>query len=149
MRKWRYLFTSSLHPLEWSILMLDPIKNMTKLEKKLLSIYRKLDQQSQTSLFDFAEFLLDRTAKSVPQITDPPESPTPETPSENESVIAAIKRLQRSYKMLDTSSLFNEASGLMSAHMVQGRPADEVIAELEVLFDSNYQSYLLHVKSGQ
>lgn len=125
------------------------LENMTKVEKKLLSIYRNIDQQSQTSLLDFAEFLLARIDERESQIDEPLKGPTPEIPQENESVIAAIKRLQRTYNMLDTSSLFNEASGLMSAHMVQGRPAIEVIVELEALFDKNYQSYLLHSKSDQ
>lgn len=122
---------------------------MNKHEKRLLSVYRSLDPQTQSSLLDFAEFLCERTTEAPPQKPDVLETPVLESPSENEPVIAAIKRLQRSYKMLDTNSLFNEVSGLMSAHIIQGRPADEVIGELELLFDKHYQSYLLQSKVGR
>lgn len=122
---------------------------MNKREKRLLSIYRSLDAQGQSSVLDFAEFLHARTTASPLEKPNALEKPALEAPSENESVIAAIKRLQRSYKMLDTDGLFNEVSGLMSAHIIQGRPADEVIAELELLFDKNYQSYLLQEKQAR
>lgn len=120
---------------------------MNKHEKKLLSAFRSLDQQAQRSLLDFAEFLCGRTIEQSLQEPEILERPVLESPSDNESVVAAIKRLQRSYKMLDTNSLFNEASSLMTAHIVQGRAADEVIAELEALFDQHYQSYLSPSKS--
>ncbi len=122
--------------------------NMTKLEKKLISIYGKLNLQSQGSLIDFAEFLLSRGSESLADEEPRQNLYSPEAPPANESVIAAIKRLQRSYKMLDTKKLFTEASGLMSAHMMQGREADKVIVDLEALFDKNYQSYLEEQNPG-
>jgi hypothetical protein len=39
-----------------------------------------------------------------------------------ESVVAAIKRLSKTYEMLDRGPMLNETSALMSAHVLQGRP---------------------------
>jgi hypothetical protein len=49
-------------------------------------------------------------------------------------VVAAMKRLRETYHMLDHSKMLHEASGLMAQHLVQGRPAPEVIDELEQMF---------------
>jgi hypothetical protein len=35
--------------------------------------------------------------------------------------------------------MLNETSGLMTEHLMQGRPAPEVIDELEALFRRHYQ----------
>jgi hypothetical protein len=58
-----------------------------------------------------------------------------------ESVVAAIKRLRRTYPMLDGGSLLNETSALMAAHVLQGRPAAEVIDALEALFSARFDAY--------
>ena len=58
---------------------------------------------------------------------------------ENESVVAAIRRLSKSYRMLDKSDMLHETSDLMSSHVLKGRPAEEVIDELEVLFLRHYE----------
>jgi hypothetical protein len=41
--------------------------------------------------------------------------------------------------MLDKSDLLHEASELMTTHLMQGRPAAEVIDELEVVFRRHYE----------
>ena len=41
--------------------------------------------------------------------------------------------------MLDKAELLNETSVLMTQHIMQGRPADEVIDELEHVFLNHYQ----------
>ena len=58
-----------------------------------------------------------------------------------ESVVGAIKRLSHSYFMLDRSAMLNDTSSLMGAHVLQGRPASEVIDELEALFARHYVKY--------
>jgi hypothetical protein len=55
-----------------------------------------------------------------------------------ENVVAALKRLRETYHMLDHSKMLHEASALMAQHMMQGRPAPEVIDELEEIFQQHY-----------
>ncbi len=67
------------------------------------------------------------------------EEPQVEPAPEGESVIAAIKRLSKSYSMLNKGDMLHETSDLMSAHVLKGRPAEEVIDELEIMFLRHYQ----------
>jgi hypothetical protein len=43
--------------------------------------------------------------------------------------------------MLDKAPMLHQTSSLVSAHIMQGRPATEVIDELEQLFESRYRDY--------
>jgi hypothetical protein len=112
---------------------------MSPAEKKLLSLFKKLADSERESLFAFAEFLASRS-------TDLPREPIPEPQHrprpENESVVAAIKRLSATYSMLDKPQLLNETSVLMTQHVMQGKEADEVIDEMETLFDRFYQQLI-------
>ena len=56
-------------------------------------------------------------------------------------MVAAIRRLSASYYMLDRRFLLHEASGLMAAHVMQGRSAESVIDELETLFAETYKRF--------
>ncbi|MBL4762607.1 MAG: hypothetical protein JKY93_07915, partial [Gammaproteobacteria bacterium] len=56
----------------------------------------------------------------------------------NETVIAAVKRLSNNYFMLDKDVLLHKTSALMTAHMLQGRESEAVIADLEALFEGEY-----------
>jgi hypothetical protein len=73
------------------------------------------------------------TAPAEPQLQPRPES---------ESVVAAIKRLTGSYPMLEKQALFSKTSELMSAHLLQGRDAEEIIDELESVFHKHYRDYV-------
>ena len=55
-----------------------------------------------------------------------------------ESVVAAIRRLSTSYPMLDRRRLLNVTSSRMTQHTLHGRPAPEVIDELEQVFAAEY-----------
>ena len=113
-------------------------KNKPKPEKRLLELYNGLPEAEQKSLLDFAEFLAERAGpaeSTVPQ--EPLDIPRPE----EENVVAAMKRLRETYPMLDHSKMLHEASGLMAEHMMQGRPAPEVIDELEVMFVRFYENH--------
>ncbi len=106
-------------------------------EKKLLTVFRKLDESQRRSLQDFAEFLAQRTtASSAEPLPEPVLLPA----ADDESVVAAIKRLAASYPMLDRGKMLNETSVLMTQHVVQGRDRKEVIAELELVFQRHYQN---------
>jgi hypothetical protein len=119
-------------------ILLAPMK---PIEKKLLKLFGRLGAPERDMLLGFAEFLVARTQDSVqeqPAVPQPLDIPRPE----QESVVAAIKRLSSTYHMLDDTSLLNEASILMSQHVMQGREAEHVINDLQALFDRFYQDLL-------
>ncbi len=103
--------------------MLTPMMtggSRSALPARLSDIYAKLGEQERRSLLDYAEFLLQRqqdAGESEP-ITAPAEPELQPRP-ESESVVAAIKRLTRSYPMLEKQALFSGTSELMSAHLLQ------------------------------
>ncbi|NOX91787.1 MAG: Crp/Fnr family transcriptional regulator [Gammaproteobacteria bacterium] len=112
---------------------------MSPAEKKLLLVFKKLAAAEQENLQAYGEFLLARHREKSPQpVLEPQLIPR----GENESVVAAIKRLSASYSMLDKPQLLNESSVLMTQHVMQGRAIDEVIDELETLFARFYQELL-------
>jgi len=109
-------------------------------ERKLLEHYRTLDPQGRVTLLAFAEFLAARATLEAPRAEGPLE-PDPIPRPREESVVGAIKRLSRSYYMLDRTTMLNDTSSLMGAHVLQGRPAAIVIDELETLFAREYARY--------
>ncbi|MET0105435.1 MAG: Crp/Fnr family transcriptional regulator [Sedimenticola sp.] len=117
--------------------MLAPKQNLPADQRKLLKLFSALDEQARENLVAFAEFLAQReqAVEETARIVEPLAIPRPE----EESVIAAIKRLSETYPMLDRSTLFHETSSLMTSHVMQGREATEVIDELELLFQGKYQ----------
>jgi hypothetical protein len=112
---------------------------MNRREKRLLDLFRGLLERDQESVLDFAEFLSQRQASSLSQGTPEPLAiPRPE----KESVVKAMKRLSATYPMLDKSRLLQEATGLMSQHVMEGREPEEVIDDLETLFRSHYEQFV-------
>jgi len=112
-------------------------------ERRLLGFFARLDPQSRRSLLDFAEFLAGRLEAGAPSVEA--EAAVPKAPLDiprpaKESVAAAMKRLRRTYPMVDPDRLLDEAAGLMSAHLLGGRPAEEVIDELEALFERHFRA---------
>lgn len=93
-------------------------------EQALLAALRTLDEQGQKSLLDFAEFLVCRSQDQSSRVPPPP-GPCDET------VVQAIKRLTRAYPMLNKRELAGRVEYLLAGHMMDGRPAPEVIAALE------------------
>jgi hypothetical protein len=116
-----------------------PVQNTkSKPEKRLLALYNGLPEAERGSLLAFAEFLAARTAPLAPAVSQQPLDI--QRPAE-ETVVAAMKRLRATYPMLDHSKMLHEASGLMAEHMMQGRPAPEVIDELEQMFLRYYEKH--------
>jgi len=107
-------------------------------KKQLLSFFAGLDETRQNALLEYAEFLYQRSEKKPSVLSEPKIIPRPE----EESVVGAIKRLSASYEMLDKQHMLHELSGLMAQHMLQGRPANEVITEIETVFSAQYQRLL-------
>ncbi len=110
-------------------------------QRKLLKLYAELSEQDKSSLLAFAEFLLQRSGP-MHETAEPTPDPVPIPRPEVESVVSAIKRLSRSYHMLERSELLTETSSLMTAHIMHGRSATEVIDELELLFERHHQAFV-------
>jgi hypothetical protein len=107
--------------------------------KVLLEIFERLSEQDRKTLLDFANFLAARSPEpALEKIPEPKITPRPK----EESVVKAIKRLSSDYHMLDKAPILNEASVLMAQHIIHGRKADEVIDELESLFEQQYRKLL-------
>lgn len=107
-------------------------------EKRALQLFRALSDEQQHTVSAFMEFLSSRgTHMPAQKPAQPVEHPCPE----KESVVKAIKRLRATYPMLDQNKLFHETSGHMTGHLMHGKPAPEVIDELEAMFARHYQLY--------
>ncbi len=115
-------------------------------ERRLARLYRSLDAADRHALVAFAEFLA-RGERPAPA-PEPPREPSPLPRPEGESVIAAIRRLTLTYSMLDRGPMLHETSALMSAHVLQGRAATEVIDALEALFERQYQDYRSRIQEA-
>ncbi len=104
--------------------------------QSLTSIFEDLPAKDQNTLFEFAEFLKSRAPEPASKVTAPLGIPRPE----EESVIAAIKRLKKNYPMVSQKEMLNETSEFMMQHMMQGKPAVDVIDELEQLFENKFKN---------
>ena len=108
----------------------DPKSRITKL-------LGQLPEAQQMLLLEFAEFLAER----YPQQDQPASEPVEIARPDSETVVSAMKRLRESYPMLDPEKLLHETSTLMSAHLLQGKPADKIIDELERVFRQHYEAF--------
>jgi hypothetical protein len=120
--------------------VLTPSQTLSAEQRRLLTLFGTLSAQDKGSLLAFAEFLTTRDAGAAKQQGPVPLQRTPRP--EGESVVSAMRRLSQDFAMLDKSVILHEAAGLMAQHTLQGRPAVEVIDELEGLFEREHQRYL-------
>ncbi len=108
-------------------------------DKRLLNLLRELPEADQATLLAFAEFLAARAAGSRPPVASEPQAiPRPA----EEKVVQAIRRLRETYPMLDHGKMLHEVSHHMTQHVMQGKPAREVIDELELVFRAHYEKML-------
>lgn len=98
----------------------------------LLTVFEQLDARRQDMLMEFAATLAAHDDASVPATKRPEPRP------EQESVVAAIKRLTRVYPGAERRRLMGPVSMLMAQHALQGGAAAQVIDELEALFERHY-----------
>ena len=110
---------------------------MENAEKRLLRWFSDLNGEGRAHLLAFAEFLHGRHSKAEPVISEPLAIPRPV----EESVVKSIRRLAATYPMLDNSKMLHETSMMMSQHVMQGRPAAEVIDDLELLFRRHFERW--------
>jgi len=106
--------------------------------QSIASIFDDLPETDQTTLFEFAEFLKSRAPDLASKITEPLGIARPE----EESVVAAIKRLKKNYPMVSQKELLNQTSEFMMQHMMQGKSAKDVIDEMEVMFEARCKAIL-------
>ncbi len=111
----------------------------SKAQRQLIKLFSKLDENRRQQLLDFAEFLLQKKASPSFDTSRASQEPGIIPRPENETVIGAIKRLSKSYSMLNKDDMLHETSDLMTSHVLKGRPAEEVIDELEMLFVTHYE----------
>ncbi len=104
----------------------------------LATIYPRLPDEALKTLCEFAEFL----AQKYPAAEQATQNKQPIARPKEESVIAAIKRLSKTYPMLDKKVLFDQTSAAMSAHVLQEVSSKESIDRLEEVFSKAYQTYL-------
>mgnify|MGYP000334879856 CR=1 FL=1 len=113
---------------------------MNNTERKCLNILADLDNSDQQSVLSFAEFLRAK-AKEEGRFVIVQQEPLNILRPEEERVVAAIKRLSETYPMIKKNTLLDETSTLMSAHILQGRVATDIIDDLEVLFAKHYKQF--------
>lgn len=114
-------------------------------EQALLALFQQLSGEDRHALLAYAEFLAARRTAAAP--VSPAGMPQPEPRPADETVVMAIKRLTRVYPMLDRRRLMGPTSQLMAQHALQGRPAVEVITELEIVFERHYHEVAGHAEA--
>ena len=110
---------------------------MRRDEKQLLDLFERLAPEQQDRLIAFAEFFGGGAPHAAGTASEPVAIPRPD----GETVTMAIRRLVRTYPMLDRKRLMGEASQFMAQHALEGREAAVVIDELEKVFARHYEEH--------
>jgi hypothetical protein len=122
---------------------------MSDIEQRLLGLLRQLGATDQASLLAFGEFLCSRQT-TVAASSSPPRGipePEPEARPPAESVVAGLKRLARTYPMLDKSEMLSATSDLVATHIMKGTDPAVVIDQLEAIFREHYEQ--LRIAAGE
>lgn len=121
---------------------------MASAEQQLTEIFRQLPAADQQTVLAFAEFLASRCPAGVVAVSkEPVVIPVPEVIERpaGESVVGALKRLSKTYFMLDKTRTLGATSDLVASNLMQGTDPVEVIDQLEAIFRSLYEQ----LKSGE
>ena len=105
------------------------------IEQALLEAFRQMTPTARCTLVDFADYLSRRHPVAAPPVS---EQPLKVRRPVEESGIAAIRRLGKTYPMLDSDTVFSAATALMTRHVMGQQAAVEVIDELEAMFKARY-----------
>ena len=115
---------------------------MKTAQQQLVDLFAGLDEGSQASLLAFAEFLASRNSVP-PSVPDRPSASVPEPENiarpADESIVAALKRLAKTYPMLDKTEMLGATSDMVATHIMQGTDAALVIDQLEAVFADRYR----------
>ncbi len=108
--------------------------------QRLLAAWQQLTPEDQRTVRLFAEFL-GQQATALEPLPPIPQEPLPIPKPERESAVLALKRLKKTYPMIETDfSLLEKASQIL-LKKVLGTADAEVIAEMEELFEKRYQGW--------
>ncbi len=107
-------------------------------EEVLRKIFHQLPETQQQTLLDYAEFLSQRYAAEAGPVA---EYPLDISRPQEESVIKAVRRLSKTYPMLDSKKLFEKTSSFMMKNLIHGEESASLIDEMEVFFEEHYQAY--------
>jgi len=121
---------------------------MASAEQQLTEFFRQLTAADQLTILAFAEFLAARSSPgSIAVSTEALVIPEPEAIERppGESVVAALKRLSKTYHMLDKTAMLGATSDLVATSIMQRTDAVIVVDELEDIFRSHYEK----LKSGE
>lgn len=120
---------------------------MASVQQQLTELFQQLGAGDQATLLAFAAFLASRTpAHSATVKVEPEVIPEPELierPAQ-ESVVGALKRLSKSYPMLNKAEMLSATSDLVATNIMQGSDPVGVIDELQEIFRRHYEQ----MKSG-
>ena len=105
------------------------------IEQALLKAFHQMTPTARCTLVDFADYLSRRHPGPAPSVSDQPLKVS--RPVE-ESVISAIRRLAKTYPMLDSDNVFSAATTLITRHVMGQQAATEVIDDLEAMFTARY-----------
>lgn len=121
---------------------------MASAEQQLTKFFRQLTAADQLTILAFAEFLAARSSPGSIAVSAEalviPEPEAIERPP-GESVVAALKRLSKTYHMLDKTEMLGATSDLVATSIMQRTDAVIVVDELEDIFRSHYEK----LKSGE
>ncbi|MCH8105686.1 MAG: Crp/Fnr family transcriptional regulator [Proteobacteria bacterium] len=114
---------------------------MTKNRLQQLEVLMSsLGMEHQQAIVDYATFMVQQY--KIQPSEDARQEPKSIARPGVETVVAAIKRLKKTYYMLDEGKLLSDTSALMGQHIMQGKEASTVIDELETTFQTQYEQYL-------
>ncbi|MFW2439640.1 MAG: hypothetical protein ACN4GR_09740 [Arenicellales bacterium] len=112
---------------------------MPDTEEDLLKRFRQLPGTQQQALLDYAEFLNQRYAIVAEPVAEHPlDIPRPQ----QESVVKAVRRLSKTYPMLDSKELFEKTSSFMMRNLMHGEDSGALIDEMELFFQQSYQTHI-------
>ncbi|MEO5345697.1 MAG: hypothetical protein H7834_04885 [Magnetococcus sp. YQC-9] len=117
--------------------------NADQNKRELLDLWRGLAPEEQSTLLRFGRFLQSERAIQAPPVepVEVPVTPLAIARPEVESAVAGLKRLKRTYPMIEADEkLLSEASRILMGK-VMGVPDCEVIDQLETFFAGCYQKW--------
>ncbi len=110
---------------------------------RLRAIWDTLDSGGRATLLAFAEFLQQRHGAGEAVTAPAPVAPVPEPEvierPAHETIVAGLKRLAKTYFMLDKSEMLSATSDLVATHIMKGTEAGIVIDQLEAVFSDHYR----------
>ena len=117
---------------------------MASAEQQLTGYFQQLAAGDQATLLAFAAFLASHSNLLHTVTVKPPEPVTIPEPEiivrpDKESVVGALKRLSKSYPMLDKAEMLGATSDLVATNIMQGSDPVGVIDELEDIFRAHYE----------